>query len=139
MSMTAGQIMSRGLKTIGIDVSLGDALEQIKTSGRRHLVVVDARTRKLLGLISDRDIKKIISPFVGTSRATQQDNVTMLLKVEKIMVKKPYAVMAADNLKSVIEKMLEKKIGSAIVVDESTIPIGIITRTDILKTILNFL
>ena len=139
MVLNISQIMTRSVRTIGPEVTLGDALEKVKSFGKRHLIVTDPKTGKLLGLVSDRDIKKIISPFVGTPRETDQDKATLHLKVERIMIKNPYAVHAGEPLKHVVERLLEKTIGSAIVIDDDNVPIGIVTRTDLLRTLLKML
>ncbi len=55
------------------------------------------------------------------------------------MHKQVFAVGPDEPLKGVVQKMLERKVGSAVVIDLEEVPIGIITRTDILKIIMNFL
>jgi acetoin utilization protein AcuB len=139
MEMTAGHIMTRGVKTVTSDMTVGEATQAIKDHGKRHLVVVDAKTRKMTGLISDRDIKKFVSPFIGTARETDQDKATLQIRLDKVMHRQVYAVTPEEPLKTVVQKMLEKKVGSTVVLDVDGVPVGIITRTDILKTILNYL
>ena len=141
MGRKISEIMSKRLETIGKEATLSEAARQMKDKSVRHLLVVDRASGVFLGLVSDRDLKKFISPFIGSPRATPQDNATASIEVGKIMTDKDKVVTSSgdEELKSVVEKMLMKKFGCIPVVDAAGRAIGIVTRTDFLKVLLPFL
>ena len=77
-------IMTSRVVTVEMDDSLQviqDIFRQVKY---HHLVVVDEG--KIVGIISDRDFFKAISPFVGTLSETNRDQATLEKRAHQIMV-----------------------------------------------------
>lgn len=141
MGRKISEIMTKRLETLEAESTLADASVRMKEKNIRHLLIVDRASGALLGMVSDRDVKKILSPFLGSARATAQDNATASIAVGKIMVPKEKIVSAKgdDEIKAVVEKMLVKKYGSIPIVDDKGRAIGIVTRGDLLKLLISFL
>ena len=131
-------IMSKNLKKAHSKQTLGEVNQMMAESKIHHLLVVDDAD-KLIGVVSDRDIKKFISPFVGSKRETEQDKATLLIKVENIMVKNVITCRPEDTIKTIVELMLQKIIHSTPVVDDSGKLVGLVTSTDLLKLFLTSL
>lgn len=130
--------MSKDLKKGLGKQNLGE-INKIMTDAKiHHLLVVDD-SGKLIGVVSDRDIKKFISPFVGSKRETTQDKATLLIKVENVMIKNVITCRPDDSIKAVVEMMLQKTIHSTPVVDDSGKLVGVVTSTDLLKLFLTSL
>src|SRR5687768_5657100 len=126
--------MNKRLETVEKDATLADASKIMKEKGIRHLLIVDKATGILQGIISDRDLKKMVSPFIGSTRETPQDVATTTIEVGRVMVPKDKLLTAKpeDDVRIAVEKMLSRKLGAIPIVDPAGIAVGIITRGDIL-------
>ena len=124
--------MSTSLLTVRPESTLKAAYNIMGEKKIRHLLVTDLKSR-LLGIISDRDIKKYMSPFAGSSIESGRDRALMESQVSSFMKKEVITVNRDESLKSCITKMLENTIDALAVVDNEGIAIGILTTTDLLK------
>ena len=98
----------------------------------RHVPVVSAKG-ELLGIISDRDLKKVL----GTPKRQMErpDGTKFTLssrKVQTIMRRQPYTIGPEANAADAAALMAKRKIGALPVVSKDKL-VGIITSTDILR------
>ena len=98
----------------------------------RHVPVVSAKG-ELLGIISDRDLKKVL----GTPKRQMErpDGTKFTLssrKVQTIMRRQPYTIGPEANAADAAAIMAKRKIGALPVVSKGKL-VGIITSTDILR------
>jgi acetoin utilization protein AcuB len=132
-------IMVKNLRTVSPDTTLSEAGDLMKQYKIRHLLIVDPVSGKLVGLLSDRDIKKIVSPFAGSRSATDRDNATLQVKVAVIVRNEPLTVAKpSDTVRCVAELLLQKKISAVPIVDEERKAVGIITSDDLVRLLLQF-
>ena len=124
--------MSIKLLTIRPESSLKAAYNIMLHKKIRHLLVTDLQST-LLGIISDRDIKKISSPFLDSALESGRDRALMESQVGGVMTKEVITVNRDDSLKSCITLMLDNMIDALAVIDEKRTAIGILTTTDLLK------
>lgn len=101
--------------------------------GIRHLpVVTDKGT--LVGILSDRDIKKVLGP---RHKQHQQKDGTVLTvsarKVRMVMRRQPLTIGPEERATTAAAIMVRKKIGALPVISNKKL-VGIITATDILKS-----
>ena len=89
----------------------------------RHLPVIDSD--KVIGLLSDRDMKLAFGVGKGLVEASE-------LLVEDACIFEPYAVEPETPLSEVLKTMLDKHIGSTLVVDGG-LPAGIFTLHDAVR------
>jgi acetoin utilization protein AcuB len=134
---SANDIMSKSLVHISSEQSLQDAHILMEQKGIHHLLVVD-KMGSLIGVLSDRDIKKFASPFAGSKLESPKDRATLTMKVGTIVLQKPITVNPSSSLKECIELMLRKSIHSLPVVDENGRMLGIVTSTNIMRFFLSF-
>jgi acetoin utilization protein AcuB len=127
--------MIRPVKTIKTGAKLIEAHTMMSGMGIHHLLVVDA-AGKLVGVLSDRDIKKFASPFAGSKVEDENDRATLSLPVERIMSKKVISVGPEATVKQCLETLLQKSIHALPVVDDTGKLLGLVTVTDILKLFL---
>ena len=118
------EYMSTKIHSIGLDQPLAKAQEMMRKFSVRHLPVMEGN--RLVGIISDRDIKLALS-LVSGSRLEQQDWI-----VEEAFIDDPFSVDTTTPLKEVVSQMAERRIGS-VLVTESNKPVGIFTTTDLCK------
>jgi CBS domain-containing protein len=124
-----------------ITVNEGDEFHVVQdkfaTYDIRHLPVVnDAGC--VVGLISQRHLYKLHSPRLLEDGSWYYDK-DMLdsFILKNVMVKDPYMLKAGNTLKEALDAMAQHKFGCIPIVDEYRLPVGIITRSDILKFFLN--
>jgi acetoin utilization protein AcuB len=141
MGKKVSEVMTKRLVTVESTTTLTEASKIMREKSIRHLIVIDSSSGAFLGMMSDRDVKKFMSPFIGSTRATPQDMATAQIEVGKVMVSKDKVVAAKpdEEVKSAVDKMLTKKFGSLPVLDEQGKAIGIVTRGDMLKLLMSFL
>jgi CBS domain-containing protein len=123
--------MTRNPATIRPEDGLQEAIWKMERGHFRHLPVVDD-TGKLIGMLSDRDIR-LIRPsvaFVGKDDAMVQ---LWSIAVQQAAVFDPIKVRHDTTLKEAAELMLRWHVGGLPVVDDTGKLIGIITYTDLLR------
>lgn len=108
--------------TIGQNMEIIKALEMMREYRIRHLPVQESG--KLVGIISDRDIK-LASSFADSYHLT----------VDEVMTPDPYTTTPQSSLYDVVFEMAEHKYGCAIVRQENGKVVGIFTATDGLRVL----
>ncbi len=113
--------------TINKDMSIKTAMSMMRENQFRHLPVQEGG--KLLGVLSDRDIK-LAASFAGAQE----------LRVEDAMSPDPFTVSPEAELDKVVLEMAEHRYGCAIVQQANGKVVGIFTATDgmrVLAEVLN--
>ena len=124
MTATLDRYMTRHPHSIRVDENIVTAQRLMSSLGVRHLPVLDGGT--LVGILSDRDLKLAQSPGPRP------------LKVSDICVDEPYAIDIDTSISIVAAEMAEKRIGSAIVLENGRIA-GIFTATDACRALADVL
>lgn len=96
-----------------------------------HLVVVD--NRKPVGVISDRDFLKAVSPFLGKIIETTRDLDTLKKRAHQIMTRNPVTVYPETSIESAADLLLEKNISCLPVISSQGDIVGMVTWKDILQ------
>jgi len=118
--------------TIGMDDSLKIARAIFNRRRFHHLLVID--NGKLVGVLSDRDLLKHISPFLGSPFSQrQQDSATLNKKVHQMMSRRLVSVSPDAKVSQAAERMMAERVSCLPVVDGNGKPIGIITTHDLLR------
>ncbi|HET9987434.1 MAG TPA: CBS domain-containing protein [Kofleriaceae bacterium] len=110
-------MMTTQVRTLREDESINEADWDMVIGGFRHIPVVD-REHRLVGLVSDRDVRHRIN----SSRS-----------VAATMTRDVHTVLATTPAIEAIEYLLMAKQNALPVVDESRMLIGIVTTTDFLE------
>ena len=131
--MLLSDIMSRPVVTVEFDDRLREVKEIFDRLRFHQLVVVD--NGKLFGVVSDRDLLKALSPFLGTLSETERDAHTLDKRVHQIMSRKPVTLRADDRLAAAMDLFLQKNISCVPIVDEHSRPVGIVSWRDILRVV----
>jgi acetoin utilization protein AcuB len=117
--------------TVTLDESLQGAMELMAMKRIRHLPVVDA-SGKLIGLVSDRDLRRAApSPLFNADAARAEDQLEHTT-VERVMIRAPVTIGSSQRLQEAMKVMVEKKFGALPVVDADRL-MGIITPIDAMK------
>jgi len=130
-AISVKKIMSSRVVTIHLDDKLSTLQEIFENMKFHHLLVVE--NRQLLGVVSDRDLLKALSPNIGTMRETYQDLATLNKRVHHIMTRRPVVLHEDATIDDAIHLFNEHTISCLPVVDRDNKPIGIVSWRDILK------
>ena len=115
---TIQKYMTAAPHSIGSDQTIATASQMMSSLQVRHLPVL--RGGRLLGMITDRDVK-LIEGF--------RDVDPTQLAVEEAMTEQPYTVEPDAPLDQVVSTMAEKKLGSAVILQNQKV-VGIFTTVD---------
>ncbi len=133
--MHVGLIMRKDLVTVPPDTSLVQARDLISEKLIDHLLVVD-KDEKLVGIVSDRDLKQAWASPATTLSAHELNYLLKQLNVDTIMVKKIITVTPGTTIERAGRIMQENRI-SALPVMENEKLVGIITTTDVMGVLLD--
>jgi acetoin utilization protein AcuB len=105
---------------VDVEAGVAAAREMMSEHAIRHLPVTDGE--KLLGVVSDRDLKRVQTADEG---AQLDDD----LSVGDALEEEAFFVDVTETLDNVLLEMWQRRIGSALVLDAGTLA-GIFTVSD---------
>jgi acetoin utilization protein AcuB len=119
--------MTSASHTIEPAASLPSAIRLMLVHRIRHLPVT--RSGKLVGVLSMRDMS-LVTTFAQAPPPA--------VKVEDVMAREPYVATPHTPVAEVVRAMAERRIGSAIVVEDERV-VGVFTTIDALRAFAEFL
>lgn len=122
--------------SVNPDITLKNIEEKMENQKIRHVLVIE--NEKLLGIISDRDVKKFRSLFAETKASKPIDEATLEFKAHQIMTHSPITIHEDIKANEAIAIMLQKKISCLPVLSDENNVIGMITSSDFLKWMVKF-
>ncbi len=132
--MKIEQRMTTNLVTTNLDMSIQDAQDLMNSSKVSCLPVLDSNWH-LVGIISDKDILRALPSPVTSLSIYETKSLLNNLKVKKIIRKDPITVQRDITIEQAAKIMVEKDVQWLPVMDGTKL-IGIVSRTDMLKTLL---
>ena len=130
--MKLEEIMAKRVVTIDLDDTL-DVIRKIFDEVRFHHLVVINEKYKVVGVISDRDVLKALSPYLDTISEQERDQVTLNKKTHQVMSRQPITASPEDSIERAAALLLENRISCLPVISEDQSLVGIVTWKDILK------
>jgi acetoin utilization protein AcuB len=133
--MDVGTLMTTRVVSVEMDDRL-DVVKKIFDALKfHHLLVIDDR-KILKGVVSDRDLLKALSPYVGSAAENARDAATLNKRVHQIMSRNLVTLHPRASIREAVTLFLEQRISCIPIVDESFRPVGILSWRDVLKTLL---
>ena len=134
--MKVSELMTKNVITVTPEDMVDKVFVLFHFESIRHLpVVTDKGT--LVGVISDRDIKKVLGPRHTTHVKSDGTVLTVSSrKVRTMMRRQPFTIGPNEKAADAAAIMVKKKIGALPVIRNKKL-IGIITATDVLKAFVN--
>lgn len=124
--------MSRRLVTVGPDDSLATLRALFARHGFHHLLVVEGG--QLVGIISDRDLLKALSPALGTWSETMRDVATLNKRAHQIMSRKVRSLNPGSSVLDAVRILADaRNISCLPVIDAVGRPVGIVSWRDLLR------
>jgi len=129
-----GDIMTTRVVTVEMDDRLEVVKDIFDTMGFHHLLVVDEH-KKLSGVVSDRDLLRALSPYVGSAAETARDQATLNKRVHQIMSRRPITLREQSATAQAVNLLLAHRISCIPIVDDQNRPVGIVSWRDLLKAL----
>jgi acetoin utilization protein AcuB len=136
--MHVSEIMTCELVTVTPDDSVEEAVRLLQRRGIRHLLVV--QQGKLVGIISDRDIKRTLDPRKTRKKIMGVGGLYFLLEpllVREIMTRDPVTITPQTEIRQAAWIMVQRRFGALPVVENGSL-VGILTETDVLSYFAEF-
>ena len=131
-TMTVQEIMTTPVETVHMDTTMRVASRLFDEKHFHHIVVLEKG--RVFGVVSDRDILKVISPFVGSkTMEREQDARTLRQRVHQIMSRKPVTVAPSERASEAARIMLKERVSCLPVVTAESELVGILTLRDIVS------
>jgi acetoin utilization protein AcuB len=131
---TVRNLMTTRLVTIQMDATLQDAQRIFQKCQFHHLIVVEAD--KPVGVLSDRDLLRHLSPFLGARFSERpQDAATLKTRIHQMMTRRLIAIEPEASATQAALKMMHHHLSCLPVIDADGKLLGIITRSDLLRAL----
>jgi len=130
-------MMTYDVKVLTLDDTIETCLKMMQENKIRHIPVVDTAAeekgeRHLVGIVSQRDVFRQISPYLGKVGEEDSDSKALKQPLTQIVTRKPETVSPQTKIQDMISIMVDNRIDSIPVVLDGDL-VGIATSTDILK------
>ena len=129
--MQLSEIMTKSVVTVQQDDFVRYVKDQFEVREFHHLLVVDQGI--LQGVISDRDLFKILSPFCDTPCEQRRDMDILNKRAHQIMSRNPVTVRPETSIKDAFMVLTEQRISCLPVTSESGRVVGIVSWKDLLR------
>ena len=126
-------IMTTSVVTVEMDDSLKVIKDIFDNVSFHHLLVVESG--KLFGVISDRDLLRVISPNVGSIHETEKDLASLNKRAHQILTRRPVTLTKESTVGDAIKIFNEHTLSCIPVVDEASKPVGLVSWRDVLNVI----
>ena len=129
--MKLADIMTTKVATINMDANLL-AMDEIFQSNHFHHLVVLSDEGKVVGVISDRDFLKQLSPYLNTLSQNNRDLATLQKKAHQIMSRQVVFASPQTPVARAARMLVERCISCLPVIENGGELVGIVTWKDIL-------
>jgi acetoin utilization protein AcuB len=134
--MLVGERMSRPVISISPETPISEALNMMKIEHVRRFPVI--KDRKLVGLVSDRDLLNASPSPVSTLSIWEMNYLLNKITVNEVMIKNVLTVTEDTPIEQAARIMADNKIGGLPVMKDGGV-VGIITETDLFKIFLELM
>lgn len=130
--MLVAEVMTTPATTIDASATLAEVLALMSRRGVRHLPVLAGE--RLVGMISDRDLKRAIATLAASDGGPNVHAQLERIAVSKVMSTPVHTVEAGFPLEEAARVMRTRRISALPVLADGRV-VGIVTDTDVLELI----
>lgn len=124
------RLMSPSPVTVEPDDTLATVQEIFAQLKFHHLPVVE--DYRLVGLVSDRDLLKALSPHLGSAAETARDLATLNKRVHQVMGRNPVTLLPTATVWDAVRLFNREGVSCIPIVDEGHRPLGILSWRDVM-------
>ncbi len=128
--MRVRDLMSTKVVSAPVGTPVQVAYDLMRDGGFRHLPVLSTKG-KLVGILSDRDLRGVGAVFKDSNSGIDEFLVTDPTTVERIMVANPITVSPDASISTAVKIIRDKRIG-CLIVAEGEAMVGILSYLDVL-------
>lgn len=132
--MLVRDVMSRRVVFIDLDDTVEAIARVFRERAFHHAIVVDADMR-VAGVVSDRDVLKVTSPFVATLAERPMDLQTLRKPAHQLMTRHPVTIEPEASISEAAQRMVDNRCSCLPVVDSHGHAVGIVTSRDVLRVV----
>ena len=130
--------MTKNVITLSADARLLDAALLLRRTGKRHVPIVNSEG-KAVGIISDRDVSRLAPSVLSPLGPDEYNQIFENTSITLAMTKDPITILPDAPVRQAVNIMHSKKISSVLVTEADNKLVGIITTTDLLGLLDQFL
>jgi acetoin utilization protein AcuB len=130
--LTIRDIMTTPVFTITMDDSV-ETIQRAFEDNSFHHIIVNGDEGECVGVVSDRDLLKNLSPFIGKFSERAADAACLKRRAHQIMTRELIAVRPETLFRAAARVMLDSRISCLPVVDADKHCVGIVTLRDVLR------
>lgn len=127
---TVSEIMIKNVITASEDFKLSVLEKMMANKNVGHIFITNLN--KLVGIVSDGDIKRRKSHLAGTDVSTSREEQTLDTPAHQIMTRSLITLGPDDEILDAVNLLLSHDIHSIPIVKEGNKLVGIVTGTDLL-------
>lgn len=132
--MPVSDIMTTDLITITPAHTVGDMYSIFKSKPLHHLLVIEGG--KLIGIVTDREVLKVLSPFINSKHEASRDQLTLSYTARQLMKKQPATIKPNASVRAAAQSILDNNVFLLPVVDNDEKLIGVLSWKDVLRYII---
>lgn len=123
--------MTSPVETLPPDATMEDGILLEMRRRLRHIPIVE--DGKLLGIVTDRDLKRATPSVLSGVDREEYERVVRGTPLSRVMTRDPVTVTPETPLREAVGIMVERKYGSLPVLDGDGRLVGILTESDALR------
>jgi len=131
--MDIKSLMTRHPVTVSLDDTLGRVRALFQQHRFHHLLVVE--NGRLLGVVSDRDLLKALSPNLGSLSENARDLASLNKRVHQIMSRNLRVLRDDARVEDAIELFNRERISCIPIVDQNHTAVGILSWRDVMRAL----
>ncbi|WP_264363514.1 CBS domain-containing protein [Aliiglaciecola lipolytica] len=121
--------MTKEIVSVQMDNTLAHVKQLFENHKFHHLLVIE--NKKLVGILSDRDFLKAISPNIDTAMESIKDVASLNKRVHQIMSRKLVTLHPNNGLFSAIQTFNKHRVSCIPVVTSDNQAVGILSWRDV--------
>ena len=119
--------------TVRLDDQVGVVRDLFKSENIHHMMVVEYG--KLVGILCENELLRVVSPYLNSNVYTTRDLATLNQRVHQVVKRNPPSLKPSDKVLEAIKLFNVYSVCCIPVVDEFNAPVGIVTKTNLIRYI----
>ena len=131
--MLVQNIMSAPPIAVTLDDTVGTVKDLFAKHKIQHSMVIDGA--KLVGVLCEAELMRVVSPYIESHVYNIRDLATLKQRVHQVMLRNPKRLPKTASVLQAMKLFNVYSVCCIPVVDEDDVPVGIVTRGNLIKYI----